>query len=77
MRIQFDFDSSAVRRPFDCLSKVSDVTRWPQSRRPIYPFTPQCSGPQQIGCNVARSYSAVELPWNRKSNRIVVTIPPY
>jgi len=28
----FDFDSTAVRRPFGCLSKVIKVTRYSQSR---------------------------------------------
>ena len=40
-------DSTSIRWPFDCSSKVIKVTVWrtTQSRWPIYLFRPQCSSP--------------------------------
>jgi len=46
----YNYDSTSIRRPFDCLSKVIKVTltshtsgRWPAIRSPIYLSRRQCS----------------------------------
>jgi len=58
LQLRFQFDSTAVRRLFEFLSKVIKVTvtvtRKPQSRRLIYLFRPQCNNTQAYGRNVGR-----------------------
>jgi len=50
LQLRFDFGSKAIRRAFDCFSKVIKVTVTSATSRslprwPIYSFRPQCSRP--------------------------------
>ena len=47
----YDYDSTSIRRPFECLSKFIKVTvaADPQSHWPVYLVTPTCSSPHKQG----------------------------
>jgi len=66
LQLRFDFDSTAVRRLFDCLSNVTIRSQWRSHSHPDLLFIYSAVGLQQPGCNGRSStaHGAVELQSN-------------